>query len=143
MRNVVRLFFLVFLIMGLAFAPVNPNEQDLLKLQGEWTIVTYTLGGNPPSSVEGMTTIITQNRMQNAKDGMKLSSEWEITLDTTRNPKHINFKGINGPAKGTKALGIYRIEGVNLIISCHKSQRPVNFEGTQRGFTVETYKRCP
>lgn len=144
MRTTILLIPLILLLIGLAPAPPNPNQQDLQKLQGRWKLVGVTTGRFPPSNVESqhLRIIVTQNRMKYSKDGKEGDCEWEITLDARKTPKHIDLKLIKGDAKvKRKSLGIYRHEEDELMISWGKSKRPLDFDWSKGGFTIEIYKR--
>jgi uncharacterized protein (TIGR03067 family) len=135
---------------ALAFAPApfprparrvsDPNQEVLKKLQGTWITVTRIAGGGV---MRNHTAVIAGDRVKYLLNG-EVRTEWAITLDATKKPGVFDQRKVGGRVGlGEVMPGIYRLEGDTLTI-CYRqngTERPANFDGSQRDNWLDVMKR--
>jgi len=116
------------------------TKQDLKLLQGVWRPVSVEINGKKIEddlSKDRLT--VKENRFE-----MKIGKDTMIgtlTLDATKEPKHIDTQLSTGPNKGQKSLGIYYFAKERLMV-CYvvpPNPRPTEFrtaEGSSRALVV-------
>jgi RNA polymerase sigma-70 factor (ECF subfamily) len=128
--------------------------RELEALQGEWKVVGLETqrGQAPADDLKGMRWIFKGNQMQPINPGGAPSEKGEVKLDPGKNPKQIDLVILEGPPKGTRVLGIYKLEKGRLTIclrnqNAAKKGRPTDFtieEGGDDGIiTLESLKNPP
>jgi len=124
-----------------ADAKEDAVKADLKKLQGRWLLERLERNGfdaTKASNVEGYVFEFLDAKFfmwrSREKKAGKDSIGYSITIDPSKDPKHIDIKEL--------ALGIYKIEGDTLII-CWDIERPTEFKGPKDkfGWRLWTLKR--
>lgn len=114
----------------IAAEPAEEAKKELEKLQGEWVMAALEVEGKPvpDEKIQGTTLTIKGDKyIVSVKDK---KHEVTITLDPTKNPKHIDMAfpdGTNAPRIGK---GIYKIEDDKFILCRTQStdgDRPTQF----------------
>ena len=117
---------------------------DLDKLQGTWHITALESGGKKIPAPVDATVVLEGRRFKSL--GMGAPFEGTVEIDETKKPKTLDLVFSAGHAKGTRNVGIYRIDkdGWTLCLATEGTKRPVKFE-TRAGspFALETLKRSP
>ena len=120
---------LTALVAALSFETALAQD-DLSKLQGNWTMVSRECDGifGSGREVKGGILSVEGNRYRSLLDGKSLSAVF--TLDPGCKPKAIDFKYAEGPRKGETVKGIYKFEG-DLFVLCRalqvETERPRDF----------------
>jgi uncharacterized protein (TIGR03067 family) len=98
------------------------NKKDLEALQGDWSVLSLKVAGQPdPPEALLKTLVVTfkgDEMILTASPGGKdtITDSMKIKLDSTKNPKTIDFTHLTGKDKGQTELGIYKIEGEMLTM---------------------------
>lgn len=128
--------------LSLSFAPAplprrdrNSGGDDLAKLQGDWTRVSFN--GQPV----GANLVVVKGDVWRANQP---SDSWTMKLDQTKRPKHIDL--IHATSKtGGSFRGVYKLEGDTFTYSVgnnvSEENRPRDFETTRPGAWVAVHKR--
>jgi uncharacterized protein (TIGR03067 family) len=121
-----------FLMIAAGSDDVARTDRELI--QGSWKIVSITQDGEkePDESVQG-------GRIEFSEAGYTVRANDQIgeqgtqSLDSTKQPKTIDFKITRGHDKGKTQLGIYQLEGDQLRL-CFSDpgaiDRPKQFTST-------------
>jgi uncharacterized protein (TIGR03067 family) len=127
----------------LAGGEPDPVKKELANLQGTWQTVSVEIDGEPlRGGFKG-------DRMEIKGEGFLLVSRLGnvggvLKVDPTKRPKTIDTETIVGENKGTKALGIYVLDGDKLTV-CYAPEpnpRPTEFRTTPKsGRSLVVYKR--
>jgi len=114
-------------------APLQAEEKpaDLKKLDGTWRMEKLTRTGvdTARSPLFDATWILKDGKVTYT-DG-KVTRKHEIKIDSSKNPMTIDFVYLEGDNKGKKSLGIYKLEGENMLVLCWGEpgkERPTKFE---------------
>lgn len=137
----------VLVAVGAALpAWAQPSEgKDLALLQGEWTMVSGSVDGQPmPDQMREQMKRICRGNETTTLMGERVFLKAKITLDPSKKPKTIDYEMTEGFTKGKKQLGIYEVEG-DTFKSCFGSpgaERPADFSTKPGdGRTVSVWKR--
>jgi uncharacterized protein (TIGR03067 family) len=142
-----RCFFLLPFVLLIAAKPADEAKKDLDKLQGEWVMAALEVEGKPvpEEKIQGTTLLIKGDKyIVSVKDK---KHEVTITLDPSKDPKHVDMAfpdGTNAPKIGK---GIYKFDGEKFILCRAQStdgERPTQF-GTfdNTGLFQVTWERKP
>lgn len=119
-------------------------KTDLAQLQGQWSMVSGVADGYPiPATMLTNSSRVCKGDELTATVGGQLVMKARITIDPSREPKTIDYQVIDGPTKGKRHLGIYKLEG-DTFTSCFGAPdagRPTDFtskSGDMRTLTVWT-----
>ncbi|MEO6811228.1 MAG: TIGR03067 domain-containing protein [Isosphaeraceae bacterium] len=134
------LFALAPCLFMVAAGSDDAARTDRELIQGPWKIVSITQDGTKESdeSVHG-------GRIEFSEDGYTVRANDQIveqgsqSLDSSKQPKTIDFKITRGPAKGKTQPGIYQLEGDQLrVCFAHPggSDRPKQFTSTTESRTI-------
>jgi uncharacterized protein (TIGR03067 family) len=141
-----RLLLLVPVVALLIAADAKDDaKKDLDKLQGEWVMVALEVDGKavPEDKLKGtVLTIKGDKYITTVKDA---KHEVTITLDPSKDPKHIDMAFPDGPNAPKIGKGIYKIDGDTFVLCRSQSTenpRPTEF-GTwpNTGYFLVTWKR--
>jgi uncharacterized protein (TIGR03067 family) len=140
MRLLITLCFLVlagcalYLRVSLADDTKPQPADDIKLLAGEWKVVALESNGKkaPAKELEGMRWSFKGSDVRFADPGEELGGKTSVKLDATQSPKHIDLVALEGPSKGTKSQGIYKLEKDRLVICMRdaeaaKKGRPKEF----------------
>jgi uncharacterized protein (TIGR03067 family) len=134
--------------LAMAFAPApfpkpDSSQKEIRKLNGSWTRVSMTVGGNMIGGT--MDAVIAGNRMKYLRPQGEPIVDWAITVDPRKTPRVFDMKALTGGEKGTTYWGIYRFENDTLTIAGCKgpteSSRPISFTAPIPGLIIEVFKR--
>jgi uncharacterized protein (TIGR03067 family) len=123
-----------------ASGPAEDAARDLEKLQGSWTIVSYTVDGKPTpdEGLRGIRLEVKGNRSRFTLAGK--TSQGTYHLDASKKPRELDITLVDeGPDKGKRKLGIYEIDGDRLRICLGplgSDQRPKEFASRPGSGTV-------
>jgi uncharacterized protein (TIGR03067 family) len=120
-------------------------KKDLDKLQGEWVMVALEVDGKavPEDKLKGTVLTIKGDKYTTTVKDTK--HEVTITLDPSKDPKHIDMAFPDGPNAPKIGKGIYKIDGDTFVMCRSQSTenpRPTEF-GTwpNTGYFLVTWKR--
>ena len=130
-------------VLALAFAPAplpRPDrgkpEDDLAKLQGDWSRVSYKGRAEQPP----LTFRVAGDRTHYLPWA---DTAWIIKLDATRRPRRIDLVRVGDPAEFYR--GVYRLEGDRFTYlienNVSEAERPTDFASPPRGAWVAVYER--
>jgi len=120
-------------------------KQDMAKLQGEWTMVSGSVDGEPaPEEMrKGFKRVCKGNQTTTTMSG-EIFMQATITIDPSKKPKTIDYEMTAGFTKGKKQLGIYELDG-DTFKACFGSagaERPTDFSSKPGdGRTLSVWKR--
>jgi uncharacterized protein (TIGR03067 family) len=133
------------LLIGAASAQQADVKDDLETLQGGWSMVLVFVNGDElPSDQVKTGELVIDEDDYNPKLGASVEPS-TIKVDTSTNPKSIDFTFTTGFLRGTSTKGIYRLEGDVLTI-CRalspETARPTEFAApTDSGLLLVVWKR--
>lgn len=122
-----RLSGLLAAVLTAGAVPAGAARNDADQIQGTWSVVSIHHNGKPvpPEKIKLTKVTITKDSLAVVPEGEEKETV-PYTLDTTKNPKWIDFT-----TKGGKTLGIYELNGDDLKICFNKkdgAERPTRFE---------------
>jgi uncharacterized protein (TIGR03067 family) len=133
------------IVLGAADAPADDDASDLTKMQGDWMVVSMTVGGMKLSddeaqtlfrSVEGERYVVSRFSKPVGKGAFK--------IDATKTPRTIDSTPEGPAAQAGTIRGIYEFEGDTLRI-CNAppgKPRPTDFEAKPAsGHTLTVWTR--
>jgi uncharacterized protein (TIGR03067 family) len=139
------LFVRLFAVFLAAFEPTeaDASKKDLVKLQGDWAIVSYVIDGKKLSDDEAQSLFRTFKKDECTVYLFdKPLAKGKIRIDANKKPKTIDICPAESPDK--PRLGIYEIEGDTLKI-CMASpgkERPKEFSSKKdSGQSLEVSER--
>ncbi|MBM3993714.1 MAG: TIGR03067 domain-containing protein [Planctomycetes bacterium] len=142
MRKLLCSFVLFASVLFAAHAGDPPSDLD--RMQGTWVVVTLIEKGKAvPADETAILEIVIDKNTFTAFEKGKMVVKYEIKLDATKTPKHIDFTALVGDDKGKTEPGIYAIEKdqIRFCLDDDKKGRPTKFEGDT--FSVITLKKKP
>jgi uncharacterized protein (TIGR03067 family) len=151
LRSPSLLIALFAVLIGIMFLTAEALKyyavrRDLQQLQGDWVLVSSEIlnAPEPPDVVRTYRRTITDNTYviyRRDRNGLQVI-RGVITLDPSQTPKAVDVILTEGPGKGSKLLGIYKIEG-DLHTVCVKQagERPTDFDSGQGSVLVWTRAR--
>jgi uncharacterized protein (TIGR03067 family) len=121
------------LLFGVGTAQEDAGKQELAKIQGTWTYVSFEEDGKPlpPEQVNSMTITFGGDRYV-VRQGDKVLRAGTHRFDPTKTPRAVDATLKEGPGKGTTQLGIYELSGDTLRV-CYSTtgkDRPTEFKTT-------------
>jgi uncharacterized protein (TIGR03067 family) len=128
-------------------ARAGDAKKDREQLQGTWRLTKVLAKGEevPPKLFEGGALLVEGDVMTTVSrsGGKEQRQKGNYKLDPAKKPKEIEVVSEAGPDKGTKALGIYELEGDTLKLALSKDKRPTDFTAGEKSATVVfTFKRA-
>ena len=107
-------------------------NHDML-LAGTWTVLSVECGGKPADAP--IETIEFESVKNKWKCRWDKKARQSVSLDISKKPKHIDFRGPDGTFTG---LGIYKIEGHKLTIcmGVYALRRPTGFVTEPKDYSV-------
>lgn len=133
LRTLLSSILVVLTASVLCSAENEPSDQD--KIQGSWKCIKLEVRGNsaPKELVEKGKYVFSEKKLT-IWDGQNKLQESEFSLDTEKEPKEIDLVASDGPQKGKKMYGFYRIKD-DVLTLCIGEERPKEFSGAgQAGF---------
>ena len=122
------------LLLGLLLGGDNNlTKVDLQALQGEWRTLSLEINGTKIGEDFSKDRLIIKDHrfeMKTAKDTMIGT----VTLNATKDPKHIDTQISAGANKGLKSIGIYYLAGNRLMV-CYcvaPNPRPTEFRTSEK-----------
>ncbi len=128
-------------ILGLAMlatvglsAPKPKDEMaDLKKFEGDWRFTGWEQNGNslPKEFLDETNWMVKGDKYKFASG--EQSEEGTIKLDSSKKVAEIDLDITEGPDKGKKQIGIYKIDGDKIIMSLGRpgqKERPTEFTAT-------------
>jgi uncharacterized protein (TIGR03067 family) len=129
-------------VFSVGAAENEAPKKDLAQLQGEWTMVSGSVQGQPlpDELVKQMKRICKGDELTTTRDGETFFKA-KVTIDASKTPKTIDYDMTEGTTKGKKHLGIYEVDGDTLksCFSAPGDERPTDFTtkpGDKRTSTV-------
>lgn len=137
-------FIGVVLAWGVVIAAGNEKKEQA-RFEGVWSFALVEVEGKKQAE-----TPFASNKIVILKDGNYMVLQGQritrgvLTVDPAKTPKHFDFTITDGPAKGTKAMAIYELDGDTYKISSSfkSKERPGTFESKPgSGLIVQILKR--
>ena len=144
------------LLLGSAFvaahAPVLGDgaidliKKDLERFQGTWQLVSAESNGEkaPEDRVNQIRVKITGNKHTVTFGDQVIAHDVRFEIDPAATPKKVTDTLENGPEKGKKVFGIYRLEGDTLTscVAAIGKERPEGFVSKPgSGHTLRVFRR--
>lgn len=118
----------VFLVS--ATLPQGQSAPDLARLQGTWSMVSGSAGGQPlpPDYVKTMKRVAVGDTVTITRGG-QLFFQAAIDIDAKQTPRTIDYRMLAGPTAGAVQLGIYAFSGdtVRFCFGAPGAPRPADF----------------
>ena len=145
LTRISTLAFVLCFVPAIACAGDDPNQSDLAKLHGTWTMVSGERGGAalPDSMIKTGKRVCKDDEVTVEVGGMVIVHA-TVKLDATTNPKSIEYHVISEDPKGLVQLGIYEITGdtVKFCFANPDKERPTGFTTKAgSGWTSSVWKR--
>ncbi len=143
MRKLVTLAA-VCLLLG-ADDPQEAVKKDLMKLQGEWSMISAKQDGEEATKdlVKGSKRVCKDDELTVMIDD-RIYMRAKIVVDPAKKPKAIDYTVTEGFNKGKRLLGIYEVDGdmVKFCFARPEKERPKEFTAdTGSGHTYSVWKR--
>jgi uncharacterized protein (TIGR03067 family) len=119
-------------------------RSDLERMQGKWQMISMERNGKklPDPLVKTYQRVVKDNeyRVTWVEDGQPDVLDTVMVLDPRQCPKTVDILLHNGPFKGKKRLGIYRIDGdvETVCLAQPGKARPTGFDSSQGALHVWT-----
>jgi len=108
----------------------DPNKEDVKAIQGTWQARSVEVGGVPVEEFAKSCQLVWDGEQFQVMVNGQLQDKGVVTRrDAAKNPKEFDFELTEGPSKGTKFIGIYRLID-NTYTSCFVmagDERPKEF----------------
>jgi uncharacterized protein (TIGR03067 family) len=91
----------------------NERPPDTKTLSGTWRVLTLEFAGERREAPEGDEAVVT---FREGKALVKDEEQFSLKVDSTTDPKIIDFTKLNDPEKGQMLEGIYKFDGEQLVI---------------------------
>jgi uncharacterized protein (TIGR03067 family) len=118
-----KVFLLVAAIVA-ASTPGDDKSKDVDKLQGTWDLKSMEARGKDVKgpATEKITVVFEKDTMtlkgplaaEKGKDEKPEFPTFRFALDEEKSPKTVKIELLNGPQKGGKGVGIYKLDGDDL-----------------------------
>jgi uncharacterized protein (TIGR03067 family) len=122
------LLVLSSVLLGLNAPAQDEVRLELAKFEGTWQPVYVEVDGQPyKGEYKDDRLVISGKNYQLA--GPKVKMEGIIKIDPSKSPRHMDTEVTGGDGKGTKTIGIYEMDGQNLMV-CYcmvPGDRPTDF----------------
>jgi uncharacterized protein (TIGR03067 family) len=114
------------------------NDKDLARLQGKWQVTKAIKRGSmmPGERIETMSFTFNKNSLEIASRRSIDRRSFTFSIDTVKQPKHIDLTAKSGRFEGESLGGIYRLEGDMLVVCLphdDNRMRPSAFESGAGG----------
>jgi uncharacterized protein (TIGR03067 family) len=123
----------------LATAGGEDAKKDMEKLKGTWKLIGETDSGQPVPPDPNEIFIFDGKEDLVNKVGAKITDEFTIKLNPTKNPKEMDFVPKREPNVGVPSPAIYKFEDKKLIICVNfapSAKRPTTFESTAANHNI-------
>ncbi len=136
---------LALFVLGFHGFALAADKSDLVPLQGTWTMESFILNGETiPEEQTKTGRLVISGTEYRAQFGDSAASA-TLGVDSSKNPRAIDFTFNTGPLKGKTIEGIYRLEGDKLTICralLEGEERPKEFASpAESGVLVVIWKR--
>ncbi|ODT97185.1 MAG: hypothetical protein ABS79_07630 [Planctomycetes bacterium SCN 63-9] len=122
-------------LTGVLVAAAPSAQDELSKHQGTWSVVSFRRSDKetPEEITRSIVRIVEGDRVLWKRDG-KAFAATTIELDPSRTPATINVIPEGGPDRNKRILGIYKLDGNNLLICMADAghPRPTEFKANPR-----------
>jgi uncharacterized protein (TIGR03067 family) len=131
MKRHLLVLLAVGVLLGAGNAQEDAGKQELARIQGTWTYVSFEEDGKPlpPEQLSAMTITFAGDRYV-VTQGDKVLRAGTHRFDPTKTPKAVDATLKEGPGKGTTQLGIYELTADTLKV-CYSTtgkDRPTEFK---------------
>jgi uncharacterized protein (TIGR03067 family) len=136
----------VFLVCAVNVrADADAVKKEMAILEGEWSMVSGERdGGALPDEVVKSAKRVSKAGETTVSFGDQLVMKAKFTVDPSKTPKAIDYEVSDGPNKGKKVLGIYKLDGdtATFCFAQPDKERPTKFETkADSGLTLSTWKK--
>src|SRR5258708_4677356 len=120
-------------------------KKDMAALEGEWSMVSGERdGGAVPDDLLKSAKRVTKAGETTVSFGDQVFMKAKYTVDPSKTPKAIDYEVSEGPNKGKKVLGIYKVDGdtATFCFAQPDKERPTKFETKEgSGLTLSTWQK--
>lgn len=148
MKTVRNLSLIGLAALTLSLAGAGENQavqQDLVRLQGEWTMVSGSANGKPmPDEMRKQMKRVCRGDETTTTMAGQIYFKAKFTIGPAQKPKTIDYQMTEGATKGKTQLGIYELEGETFRACFGKpgAERPADFTSKPGdGRTLSVWKR--
>jgi uncharacterized protein (TIGR03067 family) len=134
----------VLVLVGAAAAQ-DALKKEMVRLEGEWSMVSGQANGVPmPEATVKTGKRVAKEGQTTISFGGQLYFKAKFSIDPNKKPKAIDYTMTEGPTRGKTHLGIYELDGdkVKFCFAAPGKDRPTEFtakKGSQR--TLSVWKR--
>ncbi len=120
-------------------------EKVLKSLQGKWRLVALTVDGQELGEQNyGVSVLVHEGKTQTIQINGENRGSYDVEITPSEEPARIDLASVDGPTKGRKYPGIYKLEGDRLTVCTSRDPdlRPADFAskpGTR--VTLAVYER--
>jgi len=128
-----------------ALADDQAVQDELKRHQGTWSVTSSIYDGQPASEeiIRSIKRIVTGDHVAWERDGKRFAGT-RISLEPAREPKTIDVIPEDGPNRGQRVLGIYKLEGdrLTIVMASPGQPRPKEFQAAKgSGCILRTFQR--
>jgi uncharacterized protein (TIGR03067 family) len=147
MNRAIAAFVIGLIAPALAAADDEATRRDLKALGGKWTTVRFEHKGRvaPADKAKATLTMEAGGKGVLRPEGGEVRFSFDI--DPSKDPKQITLTYDEGPLKGVKQFGIYKLEGGKLTLCfaaprAPEEERPKEFKTEGNDYTLIVHERA-
>lgn len=132
-------------LVAVVLLHAGETPSDLDRLQGTWTVVSLSEQGKAiPATETYILEFVVKKDVVSVYEKGKLEVQYQVTIDSAKAPKSIDFKHLIGENKDRIEPGIFVFDGDKLKLALDEKRkgRPTVFEGKEtESYSVIVLKR--
>jgi uncharacterized protein (TIGR03067 family) len=148
MANIQSVAIFGLLMASVLSAPLiarAADDKDIEALQGRWKLTSFVSDGKDITKEKGAVEVVIKGKEYSWSVDGKVTDKGTITLDSSKNPKGIEYTGTFGEYRGRTFIGIYTLDK-DTYKTCDVPKgkdRPTDFTSTPGSSRdAATYKRA-
>jgi uncharacterized protein (TIGR03067 family) len=119
MNQSLSIFVLTAIVWGAGSSVPGAEDVKTKPWEGVWTAISVENNGErlPAEKAKNLRLTLTADRYK-TQMGDQILFDSNYTVDTTKNPAHIDIVGTEGEFKGKVALGLIKVDG-DMLTMCY------------------------